>query len=224
MFSFLFTLSYEGHCQYEFIEEERIVGQILDTLEVNNNNVVVNTLWSNDTLRVVVQNKHLKFDLKTSNKEAYDEKRFFSISERKAYIKSLKAKGQNCYSYVLENYLGHNKMAQQSVFNKQTLIDLETLGQILSHYFMEVKAFNTLSKKNFKTNLPDNTILTFLNQADMVIHAVYYDKGRFYTKEADYEATEFINLRHYLKDYHEETHMIKIYQLDKARLALAFGK
>jgi hypothetical protein len=215
MFSFLLALSYGGYCQYESILEERIVGRVLDTLEVNENNTVVHTLWLNDTLKIVVQNEHLKYKNK---------KRSFSLTERKKYIKDLKTRGQNCFSFALEHYFARNGLAQQAVFNKRTFIGLETIGQILNHYFIEVKAFNTLSKQNFNTNIPDNALLTFLNQADKVIHAVYHDKGRFYSKGADSEFAEFISLKNFIKDNYKETQLIKIYQFDKARLDLALNK
>jgi len=223
-FSFLLALSYGGYCQYESILEEKIVGRVLDTLEVNENNTVVHTLWLNDTLRVVVQNEHLKFYLKTMNAGSKNEKRSVSLSERKQFIKDLKIQGQNCFSFVLENYFARSGMAQQRVFNKRSVIGLEAIEQILDHYFNELKTFNTLSKQNFKTKIPDNSLLTFSNQADQVIHAVYHDKGHFYSKGASSEATEFNNLKNFLKENYKETQLIKIYQFDKARLNLALNK
>lgn len=221
LFSALLALSYGGFCQYESILEERIVGRVLDTLEINENNTVVHTLWLNDTLNIVVQNEHLKYNFKSTDKGG--EKRSFSLTERKNYIKELKIKGQNCFSFALEQYLAHNGMAQQSVFNKRTLIGLETIEQILDHYFNELKTFNTLSKQNFKTKIPDKSVLTFSNQADQVIHAVYYDEGHFYSKGASSEATEFNNLKNFLKENYKETQLIKIYQFDKARLNFALN-
>ena len=224
MFSCLLALSYGGYCQDESILEERVVGRVLDTLEVNENNTVVHTLWLNDTLRIVVQNKHLKYNLKSTNKDGENTKRSFSLTERKNYIKDLKTWGQNCFSFALEHYLARNGLAQQAVFNKRTLIGIETTWQILNHYFIEVKAFNTLSKQNFKTKMPDNALLTFSSQADKLIHAVYYDNGRYFTKSAGSEATEFINLKSFLKENYKETQLIKIYQFDKARLNLTLNK
>ncbi|MGZ2369256.1 hypothetical protein ACXR6G_05690 [Ancylomarina sp. YFZ004] len=218
MFSSLLALSYGGYCQYESILEERIVGRVIDTLEVNENNTVVHTLWLNDTLKIVVQNEHLKYNFKSTNKGDENKKRSFSLTERKEYIKDLKIRGQNCFSFA------HNGLAKQEVFNKRTLIGLETIGQILNHYFIEVKAFNTLSKQNFKTKIPDNALLTFSNQSDKLIHAVYYSKGRYYTKDAVSEATEFINLKNFLKENYEEAQMVKIYQFDKGKLDLALNK
>ncbi len=224
MFSFLLALSYGGYCQYESILEERIVGRVLDTLEVNENNTVVHTLWLNDTLKIVVQNEHLKYNFKSTNKDGENTKRLFSLTERKSYINNLKTEGQNCFSFALEHYFARNGMAQQAVFNKRTLIGLETIGQILNHYFIEVKAFNTLSKQNFKTKIPDNTLLTFSSQADKVIHAVYHDKGLYYTKCGGSEAAEFLNLKNFIKENYKETQLVKIYKFDKARLDLALNK
>ncbi|RRG19527.1 hypothetical protein DWB61_15050 [Ancylomarina euxinus] len=222
MFSFLLALSNGGYCQYESILEERIVGRVLDTLEVNENNTVVHTLWLSDTLKVVVQNEHLKYDFKSTEKGG--EKRSFSLTERKNYIKDLKTWGQNCFSSALEHCLARNGLAQQAVFNKRTLIGLETFSQILNHYFIEVKAFNTLSKQNFKTKMPDNALLTFSSQAGKLIHAVYFTEGLYYSKSAGSEATEFINLKNFIKENYNETQLIKIYQFDKARFDLALNK
>lgn len=211
-------LSYSGYGQKDILFNERVKGQVLDTIEFFANSVVIHTLWLNDTIQVDVQNKTLKFD---SKKGDQNKKQFLNLSERKKYIDNLKTQGQNCYSYALERYLAGNGMGQQTVFNRRSLISIETFNQIIKHYFKEVKSFNALAKQNFKLKIPNNSLITFSNQAKKIIHGVYYKNERFYTKSMGNHASEFTKLETYIKEHYRECHMIKIYQFDESRINLA---
>lgn len=64
IFSCFLILSYSGYGQKDILFNERVKGQVLDTIEFFANSVVIHTLWLNDTIQVDVQNKTLKFDSK----------------------------------------------------------------------------------------------------------------------------------------------------------------
>jgi len=222
--SFFIALSSTGYCQNKSLFENRIKGRVIDTLEINENNIVVHTTWLDDTLRVKIQNKKLQFDFEKMIKASRGKSPLESEIGRQLFVQSMKDWGQNCFSYALERYFANNGFCSQRVFNKRTIIGLETIHQVVDNYFEEVIAFTTLPKRNLKTRLPDNVLLTFLNPSDLIIHTVYYSNGIFYTKNGGFKASEFVNLKKFLKENYWDTKTIKVYQFDKTSPILTLNK
>jgi len=211
------AISAKGYCQNESL----IRGRIIDTLEVKDNKLKVRVLWMADTLKITMQDKAPSFDFDAINKKIGDRHAIRTEKERQMYMKLMKFSGQNCYVYALEKYFACNGLSEQSIFNKRTRINGETIRQVVDHCFEEIISFPTQPKRNLKMKLPDNVLLTFFNKSDWLIHAVYYSEGVFYTKNGILEPSEFTNLKKFLKVNYWDTKTIKVYRFDKSKLNLA---
>lgn len=218
--SFLLVLSCTGYCQNESLINEKIEGRVIDTLEINENNVVVYTIWLNDTLRVKIQDEELTFDFEKMIKAFRGKTSLNTEKGRQEFMQFMRISGQNCFSYALERYFDNNDFGNQSVFNKKTFIGVKTIHQIIDHYFEEIMAFTTNPKGNLKMKLPDNVLLAFIDPWDSISHTIYYSDGFFYTKNGKFKASKFMNLKKYLKENYTDTKMIKAYRFDKSRLNL----
>ncbi|WP_372642446.1 hypothetical protein [Ancylomarina sp.] len=219
--SFFIAISCTGYCQNESLIKEKIEGRVIDTLEINENNVVIHTIWLNDTLRVKIQDQELTFDFEKMNKAFSGNTSLNTEKGRQEFMQFMKTSGQNCYSYALERYFDSNGFGNQRVFNKKTFIGVKTIHQIVDHYFDEIMTFNTHPKRNLKTKLPDNVLLAFIDPLDSISHTIYYSDGVFYTKNGKFKATKFTNLKKYLKECYTDTKMIKVYRFDKLKLNLS---
>jgi hypothetical protein len=222
-FSFFIAISCTGYCQNKFLFKERIKGQIIDTLEINDNKIMVRALWMADTLKITMQDQAPTFDFEAINKTIGDKHAIRTEKARQTYIKIMKFSGQNCYAYALEKYFSCNDLSEQTIFNKRTWIDGKAIHQVVDNCFEEILSFPTQPKRNLKMKLPDNVLLTFINKSDWIIHAMYYSKGIFYTKNGVLEASEFVNLKKFLKENYWDTKTIKVYQFDKTRLNLSLN-
>lgn len=218
--SFLITFSFTSYCQNESLFKERIKGRIIDTLEINDDRIVVRALWMADTLKIKMQKQAPTFDFEAINKKIGEKYAFRTEKARQTYIKLIKFSGQNCYAYALEKYFSSNDLSEQTIFNKRTWIGEEAIHQVVDNYFEEILSFPTQPKRNLKKKLPDNVLLTFVNKSGWIIHAMYYSKGIFHTKNGVLEASEFINLKKFLKENYWDTKTIKAYQFDKTKLNL----
>ncbi|MFA8433382.1 MAG: hypothetical protein ACEPOZ_02595 [Marinifilaceae bacterium] len=216
--SFFIALSSTSYCQNKSLFENRIKGRVIDTLEINENDMVVHIKWLDDTLRVKIQNQKLHFDFEKMIKASRGKSSLETEKGRQLFVQDMKTWGQNCFSYALERYFANNGFCSQRVFNKRTTIGLETIHQVIANYFEEVIAFSTTPKRNLKTKLPDNVLLAFLNSSDLIIHAVYYSNGIFYTKNGGFKASEFVNLKKFLKENYWDTKTIKVFKLNKAKV------
>ncbi len=211
------TVSARGYCQNESL----IKGRIIDTLEVKDNKLKVRVLWMADTLKLTLQDKAPSFDFEAINKKIGDRHAIRTEKGRQTYMKLMKFSGQNCYAFALEKYFACNGLSEQTIFNKRTWVNGETIHQIVDHCFIEIMSFPTQPKRNLKMKLPDNVLLTFFNKSDWLIHAMYYSEGVFYTKNGVEEPSEFSNLKKFLKETYWDTTTIKVHRFDKSKLNLA---
>lgn len=219
-FFFFITIYSTGYCQNESLFEKKIKGRVIDTLEINENNIVVRTLWLDDTLRVKIQNQKLKYDFEKMSKALKNKTLITTEEGRKLFIQNMKTWGQNCFSYALEKYFTNNGLANQDVFNKRTTIGMETIHQVIDGYFKEILTFSTHPKRNLKTKIPNDVLLAFLNPSDLIIHTVYYYNGIFYTKNGGFKASKFNSLKKFLKENYLDTKTIKVFRLNKTKIIL----
>ena len=190
----------------------------LDTVKVNLNSIVVNKLWLSDTIRVRVQNDHLVLDpdlvkaLRMTDSTALtkheDIDKFFQLR---------KVGAQNCYSYALEKYFQYNDSFSQTTFGKSTDLDRKSAEKILNNNFEEITELSVSRKRNLK-NIPDRTLLAFINDNGWAIHFVYYHDDIFYSKNGAHKPMEFKSLRKFLKNHYQDTRKVIAYKVDENKV------
>lgn len=196
-----------GFSQDLSLSKDGVKGCIIDTIEINETDVLVNYLWLSDTIAIRLSDENIEID------SSYFE------NQSEEYIKKWTdlylGFRQNCFSYALEQYFLANELENQSLFNERTVVELGSMTRIIDNHFEEILSFKTEPRKNLKIELPDNVLLGFYNQDNLITHAVYYSSGTFYTKNGGFQPSEFKSLKSFLKEHYKRTKTIKIFKFNK---------
>ncbi len=216
--SVLFTISNLAHCQVSTNSSESIFieSTVLDTIETNLNSIEVSMLWLADTISVRIQNEDLQLDtslVKLLRKT--DDSALKSKKDLDKFFLGLKTGGQNCYSYAFEKYFDNNKVFRLNTFGESVHIGRKSAEKILRNYFSKVSEFSIKSNANLDQDIPDKSLLAFLDNFDSAIHFVYHTNNTFYSKNGAFKPIQFQSLKKFLKKHYQDTRKIVIYKIDE---------
>lgn len=216
----LIISTFQANCQSDLQLSHRINinHDVLDTIEIKENSIMVSALWLNDTIKMTIQNQEIKIDT-ISLRKAKKDSTFLTESNNIAFCKQfIKGAGQNCYSYALEKYFLNNTTFSQDAFGEFTVIDRASVEKILTTYFEEVAEFLTKPKRNLKRPITNDVIVAFENESNLIIHTVYYTNGVFYSKNGCLKPSQFTSLRKFLKKSYWDTTKIIVYKIDEDKI------
>lgn len=190
----------------------------MDTVKTKLNHYHIKALWLDDTVEIRKLSEPVKYDLQNMRK-AFKDSTFKPTKEvRQKSIILTKQGAQNCFSYALERYFTFHNLKPESIFNENTFLGRESGELIIDKSFtLTFEAFTKRKRKAFKKPDRDGVLVIFRNQYDWIIHAFYYEKDIFYSKNGIRPIKEYHKMKNIFNRYFDTT-LVQFYELDSERL------
>jgi len=215
--SCFFNFSVWSQNQYP-IDSLSEIYQVLDTVETKLNHYQIKALWLDDTIEIRKLSEPVKYDLKNMRKAFKDSTFNPTKKDRRNSVDFTRQSAQNCLSYALERYFLYHNLKPDSIFDENTFLGRESGELIIDKSFtLTFEASTKRKRKAFKKPIKDGVLVIFRNQYDWIIHAFYYEKDIFYSKNGIRPIKEYHKMKNIFNRYFDTT-LVQFYELDDARL------
>ncbi len=190
------------------------ISKLGDTLEVDVNQADIQLLWLNDTLEVVRYfGKPYKYDLEKVRKIKNDPSYLPSKERIEKSYKMFAFNSQNCHSYSLEKYFKNIGVKTDNIFDYKSFLEGKSFEKIINNTFKKINEFPATKRKYFKQNIPNGTLIVFINNRKLSEHSFFFNNGIFYTKNGMFKPLKYKKMKDILNIY-IYTELIQFYKLD----------
>jgi len=190
------------------------ISKLGDTIEIDVNKAHIDLIWLNDTIEITRYfGKPYKFDLNKIREIKKDS----SFTPTKEQIQRrydvFGYNRQNCFSYALEKYFNNINIKTDSIFDENSFLEGDSFDQIIKTTFIKINEFSANKRKYLKQEIPDNTLIIFINNRNVTEHSIFYKEGVFYSKNGRFKPLEYNKIKDLLKIYYY-TEVIQYYTLN----------
>lgn len=195
---------------------------LLDTIKVGRQHVYLRRTWLKDTIELRKLVYPVTYDLEIMRRYEKDSTFVPNKEEEQNSINWVKRGAQNCYSYALEKYFEDINISPDEIFDKNSQLSRNGIEAIVAGSFIKINEFPTNKRQNFREAVPDGVLVIFRLKGNRITHAIYHDKGVFYSKNGGWEAKEYKKLKE-IYDVYRDTEVIQFYKLNQERIAQFFS-